>query len=143
MEIDWVNVVSIAGTFVAGGGLTAIINRKLNKRTDEAKARQEEAAADASEFDNLKNTYKSDIEELRHEVKELKSRDASKERRLNGLQRVMTAIIARKDYAEYHFCSDLGCQTRLPPIGTFRTENYDEILKRYYNDDDSEGSQEQ
>ncbi len=102
-------------TAVAGG---TFIHFKAKRKTETQKARQEENTADAGRFKVLEDEIRfldKRLENYRHD-------QLNQERKISGMQKILTVTIGQKKYAEQHICLNLPCLDRIPNLGEFSTE---------------------
>ena len=116
-------VLSLLSSFLGGGAMggliSAVINRKENRRIkrseailSEATAKKEDASA-ATEMMGLLERTVAHTERLQVQLTE-------NYRRITGLEdRVERELAWRKD-GDYHYCEVVDCKERRPPIGTFK-----------------------
>lgn len=103
-------------TALAGG---TFIHFRAKRKTENQRARQEENTADAGRFKVLEDEIKfldKRLENYRHE-------QLTQERKIQGMQRIISVTIGQKKYAEKHICLNLPCPDRMPDIGTYETED--------------------
>jgi hypothetical protein len=103
-------------TALAGG---AFIHFKAKRKTAHQKARQEENTADSGRFKVLEDEIRflgKRLEYYRHD-------QLSQERKIQGMQKILTVTIGQKKYAERHICLRLDCKDRMPDLGSFITED--------------------
>lgn len=112
-------ILSFIGTGVsaaiAGG---TFIHFKAKRKTENQKARQEENTADAGRFVNLER----EIQFLDQRLEKYRYVQQTQEKKMQGMQRVITIIYGQKKYAEQHICLNLPCGDRLPGLGEYTTE---------------------
>ncbi len=102
-------------TALAGG---TFIHFRAKRKTENQRARQEENTADAGRFKVLEDEIKfldKRLENYRHE-------QLNQERKITGMQKILTVTIGQKKYAEQHICLNLSCLDRIPNLGEFSTE---------------------
>lgn len=120
-------------TAIAGG---TFIHFKAKRKTETQKARQEENVADFGRFDNLQKlvTYQGKL------LDQFMYTQQVQEKKLRGMQRVLSTAIGNKKYAEQHICLDLSCLERVPKFGSYTTveEKLEENLDVEYNDKEKE-----
>jgi hypothetical protein len=102
-------------TAVAGGTFMFF---KAKRKTENQKARQEENTADAGRFVNLER----EIQFLDQRLEKYRYVQQTQEKKMQGMQKLITAIVGQKKYAEQHICLNIPCLERIPGIGEFSTE---------------------
>lgn len=118
-------------TAVAGG---TFIHFKAKRKTENQKARQEENAADTGRFDNLVR----EVQFLDKRLERYRYSQLTQEKKMRGMQKVLTKTIGYKKYAEEHICLNLECQDRIPELGAYKTaEEKIEDFELEYHDTDS------
>jgi len=110
-------------SYVITGISTAIttgtfMHFKAKKKIENQKARQEENTADAGRFVNLEK----EIQFLDNRLEKYRYVQQIQEKKMHGMQRIITVVIGQKRYAEKHICLNLLCQERVPGLGEFSTE---------------------
>jgi hypothetical protein len=109
-------VVTGASTALAGG---TIMHFKAKRKTENQKARQEENVADAGRFANLER----EIQFLDKRLESYRYVQIVQNKKVSGMQKVITIMIGQKKYAEQHICLNLTCCERVPELGKFSTED--------------------
>lgn len=109
------HLVTGLSTAIAGG---TFIHFRAKRKTENQKARQEENAADAGRFANLER----EIQFLDERIEKYRYVQKKQDKKMVGMQKIVTIIIAQKKYAEQHICLDLPCLDRIPNLGEFSTE---------------------
>jgi len=128
-----VEVISaLGGAAGLGTFLWYALNLRSKKKVEKATAEGAMAEADSKVADN----WQRFAEKIQSEYDELKARFNKLEQRQLQVERALSTTTSQKRYAEYHICTDLGCQNRKPPIGTFKTEDYTDIIKEEINEKD-------
>lgn len=126
----------LGGLTGIGTGVWAFVNWRSRKRIEQANAETATAEADQKVADNWQR-YAEKMEK-RAELAEKKQEEKNKEfdsklRKYFQFQlriaRALSTTTEHKRYAEYHLCTDLACQKRQPPLGTYKTEDMTDILK--------------
>lgn len=123
------NTVELISALGGLAGIGTMVWYALNLRS---KRRMEKAAADsaAAEADGkVADNWQNFAEKIEKRYNELEQKYRSMEQRQMRLERALSTTTNHKRYAEYHICTDLACPTRKPPIGTFKTEDFTDILK--------------
>lgn len=121
-----VEVISaLGGAAGLGTLLWYALNLRSKKKVEKATAEGAMAEADSKVSDN----WQRFAEKMETEYKELKSSFKVLEQRQMRVERALSTTTNQKRYAEYHLCTDLSCQTRKPPLGTFKTEDFTDIIK--------------
>lgn len=105
-----------ASTAVAGG---TFMHLRTKKHIEKQKGRQEENTADAGKFENLEK----EISFLDKRLETYRYTQEKMEKKLAGMQKILTISIGQKKYAEYRICQDLSCADRKPVLGEFHTED--------------------
>lgn len=110
----------------------AIINWRSRKKVEGAKAESASAEADSKVSDNWAR-YAEKLEKRVEELEEKqKKSDAKVQKYFQFSIRIAQALsstTAKKRYAEYHICTDIGCSDRKPSLGTFATEDLTAIIR--------------
>ena len=118
-------IITGLSTAIAGG---TFIHFKAKRKTENQRARQEENTADAGRFKILED----EIKFLDKRLENYRYMQLVQERKLSGMQKVLTTTIGQKKFAEKHICLNLNCLERIPEIGTYKSE--DEKLEDYERD---------
>lgn len=123
--MNTVELISALGG-VAGIGTLVwyAINLRAKRKMEKATADSATAEADSKVSDN----WQRFAEKMETEYKELKSSFKVLEQRQMKVERALSTTTNQKRYAEYHLCTDLACKTRKPPLGTFKTEDYTDVI---------------
>lgn len=101
------------------------LNLRSKKKMEKAAAEGAMAEADSKVADN----WQRFAEKIQGEYNELRTSFNDLERRQLRVERALSTTTTQKRYAEYHLCTDLTCQKRQPPLGTFKTEDFTDIIK--------------
>lgn len=101
------------------------LNLRSKKKMEKAAAEGAMAEADSKVADN----WQRFAEKIQGEYNELRNSFNDLERRQLRVERALSTTTTQKRYAEYHLCTDLTCQKRQPPLGTFKTEDFTDIIK--------------
>lgn len=101
------------------------LNLRSKKKMEKAAAEGAMAEADSKVADN----WQRFAEKIQGEYNELRNSFNGLERRQLRVERALSTTTTQKRYAEYHLCTDLTCQKRQPPLGTFKTEDFTDIIK--------------
>jgi len=101
------------------------LNLRSKKKMEKAAAEGAMAEADSKVADN----WQRFAEKIQKEYEELRGSFNDLERRQLRVERALSTTTTQKRYAEYHLCTDLTCQKRQPPLGTFKTEDFTDIIK--------------
>lgn len=109
-------IVTGASTAVAGG---TFMHFRAKKIIENQRARQEENLADSGKFENLEK----EIAFLDKRLETYRYSQEKMEKKLSGMQKILTISIGQKKYAEYRICQDLTCTDRRPALGEFHTED--------------------
>lgn len=127
-----IELISALGGFAGIGTLLwYAINLRSKKKIEKATADGAAAEADGKVADN----WQRFAEKIQGEYDSLSERFHKMEQRQLLVERALSTTAAQKNYAEYHICTDLGCQDRKPPIGTFHTEDHTDIIKAAIDED--------
>jgi hypothetical protein len=108
-------VITGISTAIAGG---TFMHFKAKRKTENQKARQEENTADAGRFSNLER----EIQFLDKRLESYRYVQQIQDKKMVGMQKLITVVIGQKRYAEQHICLNLPCQERIPGLGEFSTE---------------------
>lgn len=103
-------------TALAGG---TFIHFKAKRKTENQKARQEENAADTGRFENLER----EIKFLDKRLENYRYQQLIQDKKMAGMQRILTITIGQKKHAERHICLNLPCKDRMPGLGCFNSED--------------------
>ena len=114
----------LGGTAALGTAIWFIANWRAKKRIERANAEKAAAEADNKVSDN----WQKFAEKIEGEYNDLRSRFNELEKRQLKVERALSTTTNHKRYAEYHICTDLSCTDRKPPIGTFKTEDFTDII---------------
>lgn len=109
------HLVTGLSTAIAGG---TFIHFRAKRKTENQKARQEENTADAGRFANLER----EIQFLDERIEKYRYVQKIQDKKMVGMQKIITIIIGQKKYAEQHICLNLPCIDRIPNLGEFSTE---------------------
>lgn len=113
MEIN-----EIIATCGGVGGLLSVIwaaiNLRARKKVETAKAAKEEAEADRAVADNWQN-YATKMEEFNSRLND----------KVDNLYRLINEEKSEKRDAQYHYCSNIACEKRTPPLGTYKGRKND------------------
>ena len=124
--MNLVEVISaIGGAAGIGTMLWYAINLRAKRKLEKAAAESASAEADGKVADN----WQRFAEKIQGEYDSLSGRFQVLEQRQLRVERALSMTTNQKRYAEYHLCTDLSCTDRKPPIGTFKTEDFTDILK--------------
>lgn len=110
-----------------------------------SRANQEKNTAKAGEFEILQKQIvfqgelikgfqddallKDDrIGKLEREKEEIRFLQGKHERKLSGIQRLLTKEVGLKKYAERHICLNVDCKIRKPALGEFHTADPDIMI---------------
>lgn len=109
------HLVTGLSTAIAGG---TFIHFRAKRKTEDQKARQEENAADSGRFSNLER----EIQFLDKRIESYRYVQQIQDKKMAGMQKLITVVIGQKRYAEQHICLNLPCLDRVPNLGEFSTE---------------------
>ncbi|MDP3399113.1 MAG: hypothetical protein Q8S23_08200 [Bacteroidales bacterium] len=109
------HLVTGLSTAIAGG---TFIHFRAKRKTEDQKARQEENAADSGRFSNLER----EIQFLDKRLESYRYVQQIQDKKMAGMQKLITVVIGQKRYAEQHICLNLPCLDRIPNLGEFSTE---------------------
>lgn len=110
---------ALGGAAGLGTLLWYALNLRSKKKVEKAAAEGAMAEADSKVSDN----WQRFAEKVEKEYAELKESFKVLENRQMIVERALSDTTTQKRYAEYHLCTDLSCQDRKPPLGTFKTED--------------------
>lgn len=132
--MDFFEILSYVGPALGGivGGGTFMHYR--------ARAKQEKNTAKKGEFEILQQqiefqgtlitNFQNDallkddrIMKLEKENEEIRFLQVKHERKLSGIQKLLTKEVGHKKYAEKHICINVDCNLRKPALGEFHTED--------------------
>lgn len=102
-------------TAIAGGTFMFF---KAKRKIENQKARQEENTADSGRFSNLER----EIQFLDKRLESYRYVQQIQDKKMAGMQKLITVVIGQKKYAEQHICLNLPCLDRIPNLGEFSTE---------------------
>lgn len=122
------NTVELISALGGVAGIGTLVWYAINLRS---KRKMEKAAADsaAAEADSkVADNWQKFADKLQQEYDELRANYKSYEQRLLKVERALSTTTNQKRYAEYHLCTDLACTDRRPPLGTFKTEDYTDVI---------------
>lgn len=105
-----------------------------------ARAKQEKNTAKKGEFEILQQqiefqgtlitNFQNDsllkddrIMKLEKEKEEIKFLQGKHDRKLSGIQKLLTKEVGHKRYAERHICLNVECNLRKPALGEFHTDD--------------------
>lgn len=126
----------ISGLF-ASTTIIQLFTMKSQKEKIKANVKQEEAISNGLELKNMKELLsiqgeqlvgvelrnKNLVEEnysLQKKLREYDYKLGEVERKVSGMERVITEEISRRDFAEKNICLNLKCQERKPKLGEFK-----------------------
>lgn len=115
----------LGGAAALGTAVWFVANWRAKKKIEKANAESAAAEADSKVADN----WQKFAEKIQGEYDELRQRFNALEQRQMRVERALSTTTTQKRYAEYHICTDLACTDRKPPIGTFKTEDFTDIIK--------------
>lgn len=126
MTIDFIKeiityLLTAISSAVASG---TVIHFKAKKKIENQKARQEENVANQGLFENLQKEISfldKRLEIYRKDQENYRSEQIRQEKKISGMQRILTITIGQKKYAEKHICLNIPCLQRIPVLGTYQT----------------------
>ncbi len=127
---SFVYILSGLSTALAGLNISQYFFFRSQRKKASATAEQEQNTADAGKFENLQkeidflsrllDKYRTDYNAQSEQIK-FKQHDH--ERKLKGIQNLLSKEIFNKRYAERHICLNTDCDLRKPSLGEFHTED--------------------
>jgi len=116
---------------VIGGGTFMHYKTRAKQEKNSAKKGEFEILQQQIEFQGtLIKNFQNDamlkddrIVKLEKENEEIKFLQREHERKLLGIQKLLTREVGNKRYAEKHICFQIECDNRKPPLGEFHTED--------------------
>jgi len=120
-------------TAIAGG---TFIHFKAKRKTETQRARQEENVADLGRFENLVR----EVQFLDKRLEKYRYIQLRQEKKMQGMQSILTKTIGCKKYAEQHICLNIPCTDRIPEFGSYKTvdEKLEENFEIEYYEADSQ-----
>lgn len=133
-------ILAILSVVFAGTTLIQLFTIKAQKDKAKISVKVEQAKADEMNLANLKQALivKGEtmlmVEKANQAlIKESYERDRIQretsyklgelERKVSGMERIITEEIARRSFAENNICLNKNCELRIPKIGEFNTKN--------------------
>lgn len=132
-------ILAIISSLFAGTTIFQFIFFRAQRKKASAEASQEGAKADGLNLDNIRSllelqgkqlleaekrngelSKENDI--LRQKLREYDYKLEQFERKIKGMERIISSEIARRSYAEHHICLNLDCKNRKPGLGEFKLE---------------------
>ncbi len=130
------NLGAIGGILtIVGGGFWFVANWKAKRTVETSKAEQTEAETDKLHDEIRKANY-----EWQHE-QALKFEEFKKEsnRKIHGMQRVLTYMLGDKRQEEFFHCSDVKCTLRDPALGKYKRSLPDWVSEIISDESGTEG----
>lgn len=75
-----------------------------------------------TEFKNALDKAKYNIDEHIKKIKEYEYKATERDRKIDGMQKVLTKEVGKKKFAESRICLVEGCDLRKPDIDTFNSD---------------------
>lgn len=98
MTIDWSQVLTIGGSLLGGGGLTALLAYFANRRKNNAVGRSVEIKGELQIVDSavaLVQTMRSDIDRLNTRLEQVETRNQRLDARIEGLENENRSLEAK------------------------------------------------
>ena len=124
--MDWMQIISLIGGFVGGGGLTALVTLKFSRR--KAGAEADGAAIDA--LNNAISTMKGIDNDKDRDIADLKAENSSLREQLEKVQEHLADKRCECTTKGYYMCIHQGCVLRRPALGrgkTYFAEHGDDV----------------
>lgn len=130
-------LLGILAPLLATTTIIQLFTIKSQKEKAKISVKEEEAKVDALNLANIKEalTIKGETmvmverankvlmeenQELGKKIREYDYKLGEVERKISGMERVITEEISRRDFAEKNICLNLKCQERMPKSGEFK-----------------------
>lgn len=130
-------LLGILAPLLATTTIIQLFTIKSQKEKAKISVKEEEAKVDALNLANIKEalTIKGETmvmverankvlmeenQELGKKIREYDYKLGEVERKVSGMERVITEEISRRDFAEKNICLNLKCQERMPKSGEFK-----------------------
>lgn len=132
-------ILAIISSLFAGTTIFQFIFFRSQRKKASAEAEQEGARADGLNLENIRSllelqgkqlldsekrngelSKENDI--LRQKLREYDYKLEQFERKIKGMERIISSEIARREYAEKHICLNLECKDRIPTLGEYRVK---------------------
>ena len=124
--MDWIQIMSIMGGFIGGGGLTALFTLKFSRK--KAGADADNAAITA--LNNAITTMTGIDSSKDDEIADLKAENTELRQQIGKLQAHLADKRCECTTKGYYMCVHQGCSLRRPALGrgkTFFDEHKDEV----------------
>ncbi len=126
----FVYILTGVSTALAGLNISQYFFFKSQRKKAAATAEQEQNTADDGKFELLKKQIEFQTllvaqyrEEQNVQLDKIKYLQHDYERRLKGIQKLLSKEVGSKKYAEKHICLNVECKDRRPGLGEFHTED--------------------
>ena len=132
-------ILAIISSLFAGTTIFQFIFFRSQRKKASAEAEQEGARADGLNLENIRSllelqgkqlldsekrngelSKENDI--LRQKLREYDYKLEQFERKIKGMERIISSEIARREYAEKYICLNLECKDRIPTLGEYRVK---------------------
>lgn len=123
---SFVYILSGLSTALAGLNISQYFFFRSQRKKADASAEQEQNTADAGKFENLEKEIEflgKLVDKYRSESEQARFKQENFDRRLRGIQKLLSREIGLKKYAEKHICLNIECKDRRPGLGEFHTED--------------------
>lgn len=123
---SFVYILSGLSTALAGLNISQYFFFRSQRKKASASAEQEQNIADAGKFENLEKEIEflgKLVDKYRSESEQAKFNQQTFDRRLKGIQKLLSREIGLKKYAEKHICLNVECKERRPSLGEFHTDD--------------------
>lgn len=129
-------LLAVISAIFGGTSIAQFVHIRSQKKKLSAEASQEGAKADALNLENinyamevqgkhLRNAEErngklsAENDALRHKIREYDYKLEEFDRKIRGMERIISSEIARRSYAEYRICHNIECKDRKPALGTY------------------------
>ena len=130
-------LLGILAPLLATTTIVQLFTLKSQKEKAKISVKEEEAKVDALNLANMKEALlikgetmvmverankvlMEENQELGKKIREYDYKLGEVERKVSGMERVITEEISRRDFAEKNICLNLKCQERKPKLGEFK-----------------------
>lgn len=130
-------LLGILAPLLATTTIVQLFTLKSQKEKAKISVKEEEAKVDALNLANMKEALlikgetmvmverankvlMEENQELGKKIREYDYKLGEVERKISGMERVITEEISRRDFAEKNICLNLKCQERMPKSGEFK-----------------------
>lgn len=123
---SFVYILSGLSTALAGLNISQYFFFRSQRKKASATAEQEQNTADAGKFENLEKEIEflgKLVDKYRSESEQARFSQLNFDRKLKGIQKLLSREIGLKKYAEKHICLNVECKDRRPSLGDFHTED--------------------